>query len=64
MILNGKEVELDSEITVEDLLNKYKLNPKKVVVEVNRKIIAQNDYRTIKLKSNDSVEVISFVGGG
>ena len=64
MILNGKPVDLKEDISVKDLLENYDLNPQKVVVEVNMEILDDEVYSTYLLKNEDTVEVISFVGGG
>ncbi len=64
MILNGKTIDLKEEISVEQLLKDYDLNPQKVVVEVNMEILDDEVYSTYLLKNEDTVEVISFVGGG
>ena len=64
MILNGKTVDLKEDISVEQLLQDYDLNPQKVVVEVNMEILDDEVYSTYLLKNEDTVEVISFVGGG
>ena len=64
MILNGKTVDLKEEISVEQLLKDYDLNPQKVDVEVNMEILDDEVYSTYLLKNEDTVEVISFVGGG
>ncbi len=55
---------LKEEISVEQLLKDYDLNPQKVVVEVNMEILDDEVYSTYLLKNEDTVEVISFVGGG
>ena len=64
MILNGKTVDLKEDISVKDLLENYDLNPQKVVVEVNMEILDDEVYSTYLLKNENTVEVISFVGGG
>ena len=64
MILNGKTIDLKGDISVEQLLKDYDLNPQKVVVEVNMEILDDEVYSTYLLKNEDTVEVISFVGGG
>ena len=64
MILNGKTVDLKEDTSVEQLLKDYDLNPQKVVVEVNMEILDDEVYSTYLLKNEDTVEVISFVGGG
>ena len=64
MILNGKTVDLKEDISVKDLLENYDLNPQKVVVELNMEILDDEVYSTYLLKNEDTLEVISFVGGG
>ena len=64
MILNGKTIDLKEDVSVEQLLKDYDLNPQKVVVEVNMEILDDEVYSTYLLKNEDTVEVISFVGGG
>ena len=64
MILNGKTIDLKEDFSVEQLLKDYDLNPQKVVVEVNMEILDDEVYSTYLLKNEDTVEVISFVGGG
>lgn len=64
MTLNGKNIDLSEDITIEKLLKKYDLDPKKVVVEVNMEIVDDEAYSTYLLKNQDVIDVISFVGGG
>lgn len=66
MIVNGKDIdiELKGNKTISDLLLELKINENRVVVELNREIIVKEDYSNINLKDDDTIEVISFVGGG
>ena len=64
MKVNGKEIEIEKDLTVIDLLNKYNLKSDRVVVEVNLEIIEESNYNTYVLKDEDIVELISFIGGG
>ena len=64
MKVNGKEIEVEKDLTVIDLLNKYNLKSDRVVVEVNLEIIEESNYNTYVLKDEDIVELISFIGGG
>jgi len=64
IILNGKEVELAESLSVRELLDKHKLNPEQIVVEINLNIIEKNKYDKTFLVNNDKVELISFMGGG
>tara|TARA_B100001027_G_scaffold202108_1_gene162632 strand:+ start:204 stop:407 length:204 start_codon:yes stop_codon:yes gene_type:complete len=62
--LNGKKVLIKSNISIFDLLVKYKLTNKKVAVEHNGKIIPKVNYKKKKLKNNDKIEIVHFIGGG
>lgn len=64
MKVNGKDLNLEGDKTIRDLLLELKIKENRVVVELNREIIAKEDYSNINLKEDDTVEVISFVGGG
>jgi sulfur carrier protein len=62
--LNGKKVVIKSNHTLLDLLNKYKLVNKKVAIEHNGVIIPKINFKKKKLKENDKVEIVHFIGGG
>jgi sulfur carrier protein len=62
--LNGKKVIIQSNYSLFDLLQKYKLINKKVAVEHNGVIIPKVNYKKKNLKNNDKVEIVHFIGGG
>ena len=62
--INGKKVALKQNFSILDLLKKYNLNRKKVAVELNGKILPQNEYKKKALKNNDKIEIVQFIGGG
>ena len=62
--LNGKKVVVKSKYSIFDLLKKYKLINKKVAIEHNGIIIPKEKYKKKKLKENDQVEIVHFIGGG
>ncbi len=64
MKVNGKDVELKEGSNVLDLLDNYKLDKNKVVIEVNHIILDGEDYNNYIINKEDIVEIISFVGGG
>jgi sulfur carrier protein len=35
-----------------------------VAIELNQEIIDKNNLKTIKLKNNDKIEIVHFIGGG
>ena len=55
---------IENNNNITELLESLKVNENRVVVEVNGNIISKEDYRKVKLNENDTIEVISFVGGG
>ncbi|MEN6376201.1 MAG: sulfur carrier protein ThiS [Smithella sp.] len=63
--INGSD-EIISEklITLQQLIKDRGLSPKQVVVEVNLQIIPWEQWPQITLQDKDSIEIISFVGGG
>ena len=62
--LNGKKVDINSKVTIYELLKKFKLNNKKVAIEYNGIIVPQSNYKKKILKNNDKLEVVHFIGGG
>jgi len=62
--LNGRKLELNGRHSLATLLKKYKINDKKVAVELNGKIINQNKYKLIYIKNMDKIEIVHFIGGG
>ena len=43
--LNGRKLEINNKHSVATLLKKYKIDGKKIAVELNGKIISQNKYK-------------------
>ena len=62
--LNGKKITVKSNLTIYDLLKKYRLNNKKVAIEHNGIIIPKINFIKRYLKRNDKVEIVHFIGGG
>ena len=62
--LNGKKVSIKSNYSLFDLLKRYNLSNKKVAIEHNGIIIPRINYKKKILKSNDKVEIVTFIGGG
>lgn len=62
--VNGKQIQLTSEMSVADYLeqNNYKVN--RIAVEMNEEILPKYSYSDTMLKDGDRLEVVTFVGGG
>ena len=62
--LNGRKRVVGNKQSMLNLLKKYKIDSKKVAVELNGSIINKSKYRSIYLKDKDKVEIVHFIGGG
>lgn len=61
--VNGNGVSLSSS-TLMDLVVNRGLDPKAVIVEHNFTIIEQKAWAMTRLNHGDTIELLSFVGGG
>lgn len=64
VILNGEPKECPEGITIENLLDLYKIDKNRVAVELNLQIIPKKELSTLVLRDTDLLEVVTFVGGG
>ena len=62
--LNGKPQEINSGMTVSDLLLKWKIRPELVTVEVNENILQKLEYDGTAIKADDKIEFVFYMGGG
>ena len=62
--LNGRKLELTNTYSIVTLLKKYKIDSKKIAVELNGKIINRRNYKLTFLKNKDKIEIVHFIGGG
>ncbi|MDP3723245.1 MAG: sulfur carrier protein ThiS [Candidatus Omnitrophota bacterium] len=62
--VNGEPQELPEGTTVSRLLDLLKVEPERVVVEVNLTILKRGQLPSTVLNAGDQVEIVHFVGGG
>ncbi len=62
--LNGKKVKISEKTSLQKLIYKFNLPIKKVAIELNKKIVDKRTLTKIKLKENDKIEIVHFIGGG
>jgi len=63
-MINGEAQTLAEGVTIADLVNRLGLNQRRIAVELNREIIAREEYASLVLADGDHVEIVHFVGGG
>ena len=61
---NGKQSALERPVTVLELLQQQGYNAQRVAVERNGEIVRRADFEKELLRDEDTVEVVTFVGGG
>ena len=64
VVVNGEPRTIAGPATVADLLAQLSLDPRMVVVELNREIIRRQRVGDVRLRDGDSIELVHFVGGG
>ena len=62
--LNGKVLKIQRNMTIKDLLKKYKLKENKIAIELNGTILHKNKFKTRQIKDKDKIEIVQFIGGG
>tara|TARA_B100000214_G_scaffold317962_1_gene252033 strand:- start:26 stop:229 length:204 start_codon:yes stop_codon:yes gene_type:complete len=62
--LNGKTLKINKNLSIKDLLKKYKLDERKIAIELNGIILPKQNYKKKKIKNRDKIEIVQFIGGG
>ena len=62
--INGKKISTTDKEKLSKILQDLKIPIKKVAIEVNREIINKKKLNFIKVKENDVIEIVHFIGGG
>ena len=64
IVLNGEERTVPAGLTAAGLLRELELDPRGVVVELNRDIVRREALEETSVEAGDRVEIVRFVGGG
>jgi thiamine biosynthesis protein ThiS len=62
--INGEHREIPDGLAVTELLEHIGLPADRVAIERNRNILPRAEWLATKVQSNDSFEIVHFVGGG
>ena len=62
--LNGQIKVVSKNLSVQNLVDEFKISVKKVAIELNEEILNKKILKKIKLKKNDKIEIVHFIGGG
>lgn len=64
VIVNGNQTVITEGSGIGELIKSLHLNPERVAVELNRRIIRRADWGSTTISEGDRVEIVHFVGGG
>ena len=64
IVVNGETLEVKNDITIEELLQQLAIKDKVMAVAVNMEIVKKDNWQEYKIKNNDKLELLHFVGGG
>jgi len=62
--LNGKSKVIHENYKIQSLLSDLKIPLKKVAIELNQEILDKKKLSEVKIKKNDKIEIVHFIGGG
>ena len=62
--INGKFLRVNENLNLSIFLKQLKIPLKNVAIEFNQEIIDKNNTNKIKIKKNDKIEIVHFIGGG
>jgi thiamine biosynthesis protein ThiS len=64
VVINGEARTVASEQTLLELLRRLGLDPARLAVEVDRRIVKQAQWSDTVVEAGAQIEIVQFVGGG
>ena len=64
LYINGDQHEIPQPLTIEALMGRLNVDPRKVAVERNLEIVPKSAYATLTVADGDRLEIVHFIGGG
>ena len=64
IVVNGEPQSAPEDVTVLQLLQKLQIDPERVAIELDRKIIKAQRWGDTVLREGSQLEIVQFVGGG
>ena len=62
--LNGKFIKIQDKATLLSLTKNLKVPINRVAIELNQTIVNKKSLGKFKIKKNDKIEIVHFIGGG
>jgi len=64
LVINGETQVLNPPLTLAGLVEQLQMKPDRVAIELNRHIVARDQWSKTSLAEGDRLEIVHFVGGG
>jgi sulfur carrier protein len=62
--VNGEPKDLPADLSLLDLIEWLRLGKERVAAELNGLVVPRANWQATRLKADDRVEIVHFVGGG
>ena len=62
--VNSEVREVPSNLSLEELVKYLSLAAERIAIELNQNVVRRAEWPATKLKTDDRVEIVHFVGGG
>jgi thiamine biosynthesis protein ThiS len=62
--INGESTRISAGLTVRQMLVHSGVDPQRVAVELNRRIVRKPDWDATLVEAGANIEIVEFVGGG
>jgi sulfur carrier protein len=63
-VVNGNPLNVKAGSTLADLLDQFSLPAKNVLVERNGEPVSRDAFSTVRLETDDQIEIVNMVAGG
>lgn len=64
IVVNGEARAIQPGQTILDLIQILGLDPSRLAVELDRRIVRRPEWDSVPLKAGSNLEIVQFVGGG
>lgn len=64
LFINGNTCEFSEPLSLLSLIQQLGMKPDRVAVELNRDVVARENWEKTNLTQGDRLEIVHFVGGG
>ena len=64
IVVNGAPRRIRAGETLSGLIERLELEPSRVAIEMDRRIVKRADWGTLELPAGAKIEIVQFVGGG